>query len=75
MFEKLSEMFPGAKYYEVIGHTHSEAVEKCSRLSLDNDHVIEVSGKVVYICGADIDIDIDWMAQILDPNAPVSSEE
>ena len=75
MFEKLSEMFPGAKYYEVIGHTHSEAIEKCSRLSIDNDHVIELNGKVVYISGNDIDLDIGWMSPILDPNAPVSSEE
>ena len=70
MFEKLSEMFPGSKYFEVLGFTHADAMEKCARLSIDGDHVIEINGKVAYITNHDISPDIGWLVPVLDPSAP-----
>lgn len=72
MFDKLNEMFPGASFYEVVGMTHSDAIELCARLSVDRDHLIEINGKVVYIVPESIGTSVDFLSPILDPNAPVT---
>jgi len=76
MFNELSAMFPAhTSFFQVVGFPIEQAIEKCATLTLENGHVINYNGQIIFAVTHELDCQIDWLIPITDPNASVSSSD
>jgi hypothetical protein len=65
MFDELNAAFPGhSHFYEVIGITLSDALERCARLTGDEGHVFQYKSKIVFAVKHDLGNEIDWLTPV-----------
>lgn len=73
MFNELNNIFPNHSFfYDVSNMSFSEALDRCARLSGDDNHVVNYQGKVVFAAKSKVDTDqIDWLNPV--PGSPIEA--
>jgi hypothetical protein len=73
MFDELNNTFPGhTHFYEVSGLMMSDAMERCARLTLDDGHVLNYQGKIIFAVKHALETaDISWLNPV--PGSPVDT--
>ena len=70
MFDDLNDAFPDHyHFYEVVGLTMSEALDRCARLTLENPQVLNYSGVIVFASPVDLGDGIEWLRKV--PGSPI----
>jgi hypothetical protein len=69
MFNELNASFPDHSYfYEVTGHSLTDAMENCARLAAGDSHVINYNGKIIFASQQQINTaGISWLTDIAEP--------
>jgi len=73
MFQELNNMFPDhSHFYEVGGMTILEAMERCSRLTGHDNHVMNYQGKIIFAVKHAIETDdVSWLNPV--PGSPIDN--
>lgn len=75
MYEELNKIFPNQWwFYEVLGMTITEAMDRCSRMTGEPSHVINYQGRIVFASVSEIGNDNPWLVLIGGPK-PVEDDE
>jgi len=75
MYEELNRIFPNQWwFYEVVGLTLTEAMDRCARMTGQQAHVVNYQGKIVFASVDEIDTSVSWLSLIGGP-VQNSSEE
>jgi hypothetical protein len=75
MFEELNNAFPNhTHFYEVLGITMNEAMDRCARLTGDDPLVMNYNGKIVFALKHDLGNGIEWMTPVTGSPIDVSAE-
>lgn len=70
MFEELNNAFPNhTHFYEVLGITMNEAMDRCARLTGDDPMVMNYNGKIVFALKHDLGNGIEWLHPV--PGSPI----
>ena len=71
MFNELDAIFPNHKrFYEVVGLSLAEAMERAARLTGDDSHVLNYQGKIIFAVQHSLDVTgIDWLTEV--PGTPM----
>jgi hypothetical protein len=65
MFEELNNAFPDhTHFYEVLGITMNEAMDRCARLTGDNPHVMNYNGNIIFALKHDLGTGIEWLRPV-----------
>jgi hypothetical protein len=65
MFEELNNAFPDhTHFYEVVGLSMSEAMERCARLTGDSGMVMNHHGLVVFAVKHNLGNGIEWLRPV-----------
>ena len=65
MFEELNNAFPDhTHFYEVLGITMSEAMDRCARLTGDNPQVMNYNGNIIFALKHDLGTGIEWLRPV-----------
>lgn len=75
MFDELNNAFPNhTHFYEVLGITMNEAMDRCARLTGDDPLVMNYNGKIVFALKHDLGTGIEWMKPVTGSPIDVSAE-
>ena len=75
MFEELNNAFPNhTHFYEVLGITMNEAMDRCARLTGDDPLVMNYNGKIVFALKHDLGNGIEWLRPVIGSPIDVSAE-
>ena len=70
MFEELNNAFPNhTHFYEVLGITMNEAMDRCARLTGDDPLVMNFNGKIVFALKHSLGSGIEWLVPV--PGSPI----
>lgn len=74
MFDELNAAFPNhTHFYEVVGLTLAEAMDRSARLTGGDSHILNYQGKVIFAVQHDVNVSgFDWLIEV--PGAPVVEE-
>jgi hypothetical protein len=65
MFEELNNAFPDhTHFYEVLGITMNEAMDRCARLTGDNPQVMNYNGNIIFALKHDLGNGIEWLRPV-----------
>lgn len=67
MFNELNNIFPSHNYFYDVGNmSFGEALERCARLSGDDNHVVNYQGRIIFAAKNAIDVTaIDWLNPVV----------
>lgn len=70
MFEELNNAFPNhTHFYEVLGISMNEAMDRCARLTGDDPLVMNYNGKIVFALKHNLGDGIEWLRLV--PGSPI----
>jgi len=76
MFQELNNAFPDhTHFYEVLGITMNEAMDRCARLTGDNPQVMNYNGNIIFALNHDLGTGIEWLRPVSGSPIDVVTEE
>lgn len=75
MYEELNRIFPNQWwFYEVIGLTLTEAMDRCARTTGQQAHVINYQGRIIFASVDEVGNQIPWLSLIGGPSQNTPEE-
>lgn len=74
MFDELNAAFPNhTHFYEVVGLSLADAMDRSARLTGGDCHILNYQGKIIFAVQHDVNVSgFDWLIDV--PGAPVVEE-
>ena len=74
MFDELNAAFPDhTHFYEVVGLSLADAMDRSARLTGGDCHILNYQGKIIFAVQHDVNVSgFDWLVNV--PGAPVVEE-
>lgn len=75
MYNELNSIFPDHFYFYDVGNmSFGEALERCARLSGDDNHVVNYQGRVIFAAKNAIDVNaISWLNPVA--GSPINNQD
>ena len=75
LYEELNTAMPQQHFYEVIGLTFGEALDRCARMTGNEGNVFTFNGKTIFAIHHSIGGDNDWLVPVDGQPAETPAEE